>query len=87
MKRCNACGEEFKDRFSFCPVDGTPLATVAGANTAPSEFQLTLIGDEGLARRLANADCIHAVDILQGLPSFHVLSREVFGNRRLRLGL
>ena len=25
MKFCNTCQEEFADRFSFCPVDGTPL--------------------------------------------------------------
>jgi len=25
MKRCNACDEEFEDKFSFCPVDATPL--------------------------------------------------------------
>ncbi|HEY3102526.1 MAG TPA: TonB family protein [Pyrinomonadaceae bacterium] len=27
MKFCNTCQEEFADRFSFCPVDGTPLGT------------------------------------------------------------
>jgi TonB family protein len=27
MKFCNTCQEEFADRFSFCPVDGTPLST------------------------------------------------------------
>lgn len=27
MKFCNTCHEEFADRFSFCPVDGTPLST------------------------------------------------------------
>jgi len=29
MKFCSVCKEEFADKFSFCPVDGTPLATVA----------------------------------------------------------
>lgn len=40
MKFCNTCQEEFADRFSFCPVDGTPLtaATVAAASQpAPAE--------------------------------------------------
>ncbi|HVS80179.1 MAG TPA: TonB family protein [Pyrinomonadaceae bacterium] len=32
MKFCNTCQEQFADRFSFCPVDGTPL----GAAPAPS---------------------------------------------------
>ena len=26
MKFCETCKEEFADRFSFCPVDGTPLS-------------------------------------------------------------
>ncbi|MDT4967461.1 MAG: hypothetical protein QOJ64_2198, partial [Acidobacteriota bacterium] len=26
MKQCSTCREEFADKFSFCPVDGTPLA-------------------------------------------------------------
>src|SRR6266446_8481079 len=25
MKFCSTCQEQFADRFSFCPVDGTPL--------------------------------------------------------------
>ncbi len=29
MKRCNACDEEFEDKFSFCPVDATPLNALA----------------------------------------------------------
>jgi TonB family protein len=28
MKFCNTCQEEFADRFSFCPVDGTPLTAI-----------------------------------------------------------
>lgn len=31
MKRCNACDEEFANKFSFCPVDGTPLNDLAAA--------------------------------------------------------
>jgi len=27
MKFCNTCQEQFAERFSFCPVDGTPLST------------------------------------------------------------
>ncbi len=29
MKFCSTCKEEFADKFSFCPVDGTPLQAVA----------------------------------------------------------
>ncbi|HLA11969.1 MAG TPA: TonB family protein [Pyrinomonadaceae bacterium] len=31
MKFCSACREEYADKFSFCPVDGTPLNAVAAA--------------------------------------------------------
>ena len=37
MKRCNACDEEFEDKFSFCPVDATPLNGLAAAVVAESE--------------------------------------------------
>ena len=40
MKTCTACEEQFEDKFSFCPVDGTPLnllaAVVAGYSGAGS---------------------------------------------------
>src|SRR5262245_28694507 len=29
MKFCPACHEEFADKFSFCPVDATPLTSMA----------------------------------------------------------
>src|ERR1044071_4741650 len=29
MKFCSRCEEEFADKFSFCPVDGTPLTPVS----------------------------------------------------------
>jgi len=78
MKRCNACDEEFANKFSFCPVDGTPLNSLAavlvgqdpvdgkdfsalGDSSLPEksnldkrgEFNVTIIGGVGLARRLA----------------------------------
>ena len=34
MKFCSVCQEEFADKFSFCPVDGTPLTQVAAAAKA-----------------------------------------------------
>lgn len=37
MKFCSKCQEEFADKFSFCPVDGTPLTVVAPqVNDEPS---------------------------------------------------
>ena len=35
MKFCNTCQEQFADRFSFCPVDGTPLSVAPAATAAP----------------------------------------------------
>src|SRR5678815_3095301 len=36
MKFCSRCEEEFADKFSFCPVDGSPLTTVAVKDEEPS---------------------------------------------------
>src|SRR6185436_2076884 len=35
MKFCSTCQEQFADRFSFCPVDGTPRSAVAAPSVAP----------------------------------------------------
>jgi TonB family protein len=57
MKRCKACDEEFEDKFSFCPVDATPLnelaAAVMGKGLSTSEFHLTMIHSTALPKRLA----------------------------------
>src|SRR5216684_1224288 len=36
MKFCNTCQEQFADRFSFCPVDGTPLGVAPAASVGAS---------------------------------------------------
>src|SRR6185436_1740102 len=36
MKFCSVCEEEFADKFSFCPVDGTPLTAVTPKVEDPS---------------------------------------------------
>ncbi len=51
MKRCNACGEEFADRFGFCPVDGRALSGLV-PDGCGHEFSLTLVSDVGLIQRL-----------------------------------
>ncbi len=50
MKRCDVCGGEFKDKFSFCPVDGRPLSEVVARG---HEFKLTMVSNLGLIQRLA----------------------------------
>jgi TonB family protein len=41
MKFCDTCQEQFADRFSFCPVDGTPLSAVPATtvNAPASEIE------------------------------------------------
>ncbi|HEV2912575.1 MAG TPA: energy transducer TonB [Pyrinomonadaceae bacterium] len=34
MKQCSVCREEFADKFSFCPVDGSPLNELAASIVA-----------------------------------------------------
>src|ERR1044072_4967561 len=36
MKFCSVCEEKFADKFSFCPVDGTPLKPLAANGDEPS---------------------------------------------------
>src|SRR6266852_797267 len=36
MKFCNTCQEQFADRFSFCPVDGTPLGVAPAPTVSAS---------------------------------------------------
>ncbi|MBD0324918.1 MAG: TonB family protein [Pyrinomonadaceae bacterium] len=54
MKQCSMCHEEFADKFTFCPIDGTPLkefaaakeftgvAAAAAASSAPLESEETV---------------------------------------------
>lgn len=49
MKRCSACDEEFGDKFSFCPVDATPLNNLAAAVVAERDNEPTQIESRTLA--------------------------------------
>ncbi len=42
MKSCSTCHEEFADKFSFCPVDGTPLSPVVARVEDPSITNVTV---------------------------------------------
>ena len=46
MKRCNACEEEFADKFSFCPVDGSPLDNLAAAPVGKEHRTSTSVARE-----------------------------------------
>src|ERR1051326_6017970 len=49
MKFCSVCKEEFADKFSFCPVDGTPLTPVSQRVQERSE--VVAAQSETVARR------------------------------------
>jgi TonB family protein len=42
MKFCSRCEEEFADKFSFCPVDGTPLTPVSAKAPTIEEPSVTV---------------------------------------------
>jgi TonB family protein len=44
MKHCPTCQEEFANKFSFCPVDGTPLDDVTVSSAAPEIPPMHVIG-------------------------------------------
>jgi TonB family protein len=54
MKFCSKCQEEFADKFSFCPVDGTPL-TVASPSVADDPSVTVSKNDQSPAIQAAAA--------------------------------
>ncbi len=68
MKTCNECGENFGDKYAFCPIDGMPLREALAA--LPREFNLTLIADARLTKRLAHEIQFVLERIEQAWPSF-----------------
>src|ERR1041385_681715 len=47
MKFCSRCEEEFADKFSFCPVDGTPLTSVSQRVEEPPSVTVASVAREG----------------------------------------
>ena len=71
MKQCSTCQEQFADKFSFCPVDGTPdmrLITQTKSTlteddggalvlySANEEFEVRQIGKQGQQQRISPDD-------------------------------
>ena len=46
MKLCRTCGEEYSDKFVFCPVDGETLASAAAAPEPSAVAAPSSVGDE-----------------------------------------
>ena len=90
MKFCSRCEEEFADKFSFCPVDGTPLtpvsakvppsANVASANIASADVDpsLTVSSNNDSTENdesVTRADGIlHVVPRIEPVPHHHAHS-------------
>jgi TonB family protein len=51
MKQCSVCREEFSDKFSFCPVDGSPLNELAASIiSSPPPEEGGPLGPRGLGQ-------------------------------------
>lgn len=84
MKFCSRCEEEFADKFSFCPVDGTPLTAVSAkvptaanippqANISPANIydpSLTVSqdNDPSVTRANGGSQGIAPEDFSPGIP-------------------
>src|SRR5882724_3774179 len=55
MKFCSNCKEEFADKFSFCPVDGTPLSPVVARLEEPSVTSVSDVSDTTHAQLAAES--------------------------------
>ena len=55
MKHCPTCQEEFANKFSFCPVDGTPLDELQVASAAPALSSMHLAGAYAASNALVPA--------------------------------
>lgn len=58
MKFCTTCQEQFADRFSFCPVDGTPLsaAPATSITTPASEIETSYPVAETVAAKAIESE-------------------------------
>src|SRR5215510_8995557 len=56
MKFCSRCEEEFADKFSFCPVDGTPLSPVSAKAPISAAAQVPAEVPVSTAARVSSAE-------------------------------
>ena len=57
MKFCSTCREEFADKFSFCPVDGTPLNSVVAQPRGASRTRRAEFSEPIVPQRPGNGGC------------------------------
>ncbi|MBC7912223.1 MAG: hypothetical protein H7Y30_17080, partial [Pyrinomonadaceae bacterium] len=60
MKQCSTCQEDFADKFSFCPVDGTPLSGLAAKKMepVPTESEETIPSQPAVANESFSMDVL-----------------------------
>jgi TonB family protein len=63
MKQCSTCQDEFADRFSFCPVDGTPLTELSAAAAEASPVS------DGVTPHLASAATVASAPTMALVPA------------------
>jgi TonB family protein len=68
MKFCSRCEEEFADKFSFCPVDGTPLTAISERVVEPS---VTVSRDDEPSVTKPRDSVLHVVPVSEPLPHRH----------------
>src|SRR5687768_853990 len=73
MKFCSRCEEAFADKFSFCPVDGTPLTVVAAKVEEPS---LTVARDDDPS--VTQAQGVHGNEGVKGITPEVPVSEPVY---------
>jgi TonB family protein len=99
MKQCSVCREEFADKFSFCPLDGTPLNELAAsiiASPPPDHagvedhlaeaFSKGVAGRKGRAPLIAYSSGVYHLTIIEDQGITHRLRevlREVARESRL----
>src|SRR5207302_10086942 len=76
MKFCDTCQEEFADRFSFCPVDGTPLSTApaVSASVSASEIESSYPITESPARIETAPSVLETVTVPASRPAVAAVS-------------
>ena len=89
MKFCNTCQEQFADRFSFCPVDGTPLgaAPETTASAPAPEIEASYPVSESATFQRATATPFEAPPAAPPMPAQAAATPEavMFGEYHLTI--
>jgi TonB family protein len=87
MKFCDTCQEQFADRFSFCPVDGTPLSAVpvTTVNAPASEIEASYPAADTATFQRATAAPFEAPAAATSAPAAVSANAVLFGEYHLTI--